>query len=853
MEQQAHDSRADRTAPITLVFADIAGAARKRRRRQPREGRNPAREDETAEFVQSRYLRLVRESLQGHGGKEIMTVGDSFFLTFDDPRSALLACAEMQVRLKSAPIMTDVGPLQMRMGIHCGRPQFFENSWHGTDVDTAARVESVASSGQIIVSDAARMQMGELPGVPLSPLGTFALKGVGDVVLWDADYDRHGPRKPVAISRERIRHRARMRTVRHIAEAAVVVTIIAGGWLVYRQQQRDLLTVKDKLVLAEPVNETGEAVFDATLKEALTVQLEQSPLLQLVSNAELTADLLFLHQPPEEAITPKLARQLGQREGYKAYIESRLTRRGSGYAVTIDAVNCATGAVIARAEARAERQNDVLAAVSTASGSLRRKLGESLATVDKLSTPFTDVTTTSLEAFHEYSLGEAAHLRSAESESVSFYKKAVELDPNFAMAYARLGVTYLNLQQVAKATVYLTRAYALRERATQRERLYIAAQLAYAKGNLPQAISAYKELLEGYPRDTSGLNNSGLLFQQAGDNVKAASYLQRSVEIAPWNRTSKDNLAGALLAADGAAQARQYLEQSEAASKGSDTNLLQNQAEYAFETGDPDWRRYLVKAGTLPDGFILAGVGSDIDYVQGNRPEARKYIEQAAALALGVKAADAAGSDLALAARYEALLGDCTQAVTYARRALTYDESAVTVPDAAIALALCNASSKEVAELHKLADEAPENTLLNSVYVPEVDAALALAQHRPQEVPNLLAPTDAFALASLAPVFEAQAYLALNRPADALKSLQPALAYRFEEFGVGQMPSYSLSLLLAARAQAMAGDKAAAAASYQRLLDFWRNADPQLPPLLAARKELAALNKLSRAPTARAH
>jgi class 3 adenylate cyclase/Tfp pilus assembly protein PilF len=840
----AEDWKPELTAPLTLVFADIAGAARSRR-----SSREVQRDEAESDLVQSRYLRLVRESLQGHGGKEIMTVGDSFFLTFDDPRSALLCCAEMQVRLKSAPILTEQGPMQMRMGIHCGRPQFFENSWHGTDVDTAARVESAASAGQIIVSDATRTLMGPLPGVPLHPLGTFALKGVGEVVLWDADYDRRGPRKPVMVSLERVRQRARMRVLRRIGAGLSAAAIACFGFFLYRQQQRDLLTVKDKLVLAEPVNQTGETIFDETLKQALTVQLEQSPLLQLVSNGELSADLLFLHQAPEEAITPKLARQLGQREGYKAYIAATLSRQGDGYLIAIDAVNCATGGNIAHAEANAADKNHVLAAVAKASEGLRRKLGESLATVEKLSTPFTDVTTTSLEAFHAYSLGEAAHLRSAESESVTFYKQAVQLDPNFPMAYARLGNTYLNLQQVAKATVYLSKAYALRERATERERLYIAAQLAYAKGNFPQAIKAYKALLDAYPRDTSGLNNTGLLYQVAGDNLTAATYLEKSVEIAPWNVTSKDNLAGALLAADGAAAARQYLEQSAAVSRGNDTNLLQNQAEYAFESGDQDWKRYLVKADTLPDGFILKGTGSNIDYVRGAQAEARLYIEQAATLALAAKATDAAGSLLALAARYQAIVGDCEGAISYTRRALTYDTSVQTLPDAAVALALCGAGDKELAALHKLADAAPENTLLNAVYVPEVEASMALAQHRPEDVPGLLAVTEPFALASVAPILEAQALLSLHRPADALKALEPALKYRYEEFGVGQAPSYTLCTLLAARAHAMAGDKAAAISTYQHLLRLWSSADADLKPLVEAKRELAALGG-SNAPSA---
>ncbi len=831
------------TTPITLVFTDMVGSSAAKRAGSP-DGDAAARDGAFLDAVQSRHLRVVRDCLAAHNGKEIMTIGDAFFLTFDSPQDALFCCSEIQMRLKTAPIMTASGPLKLRIGIHVGKPKFFENSWHGTDVDIAARAESAGSGEQIVVTEAARQQLGELPGIPLRPLGTFALKGVGNVKLWDADYDQHGLRKPEIASLEQVRRGGMLQMLRRIAYVVAVVALVVAGYYVYQHRQGNKITEKDKLILADFDNKTGDPVFDSTLKEALSIQLEQSPFLQLVGDQELHADLRYLNQPTDQRITAALAREIGQREGIKAYISASIASLGNSYVVSVDAISCATGDPIARAQAEVPNKSQVLTAVSTAASTLRSQLGESLASVQKLTTPFMDVTTSSLDAFHAYSLGEDAHRRSADPEALVFYKQAVELDPTFAMAYARLGVVYSNSGQITKEIAALSKAYELRQHSTERERLYISAQYANSKGDFPEAIAAWQSLLAAYPHDPAGLNNMAIMYTNVGDNFKAASFFKQVTDSAKWDVAATDNLAGSMLSLDDPAEAKKYIDASAAVSTGTDTPLLVNQAIYAFETGDSSWKRAALAETSRPDGFQLDQTLSDLNYMQGALGEGRAAAEHGARYAAEMKAPDAAGNLLATAALFEAEYGECGQVPVIAKKALSYDASIQTLPGATLALAMCGQGSAELAALRKLAAASPDNTLLNLVYLPETEAAIAVVQHRPQAVAELIESTRPYSLASIAPIIEAEALLALHRPADALSAVQPALKYRYNENAEGpngQMPSYGMATLLSARAQATAGDKPAATATYQKAIDLWKNADAGFKPLTEAKQELAAL------------
>src|SRR6478672_5468975 len=272
----------------------------------------------------------------------------------------------------------------------------------------------------------------------------------------------------------------------------LLLALIAGGFY-WRKHQSVQLTDKDQLILADFTNQTGDAVFDSTLKEALAIQLEQSPLLQLVSDAELHSNLQYLGQPGAQRITPELAQQLGQRLGVKAYLSGTIANLGPSYVISINAVNCSTGEVFARQQETASDKTTVLQAVSKAATAMRARLGESMASIQKLSTPYTNVTTTSLQAFHAFSLGEEEHRMGRDfPQASSFYQEALRLDPSFAMAYARLGVAYGNQGAFTKAVDLLKKAYDLRERVTERERIDIESQYALQQSDLPKALQSCK-------------------------------------------------------------------------------------------------------------------------------------------------------------------------------------------------------------------------------------------------------------------------------------------------------------------------------------------------------------------------
>jgi len=833
---------AESAAPLTLVFTDMVGSSAAKRASDLGDSAD-TRDGAYLDAVQTRHLRLVRKAVDAHGGKEIMTIGDAFFLTFEDARAAVLCAAEIQMRLKNSPIMTSSGPLKLRIGMHVGRPKFFENSWHGTDVDTAARAESAGSPDQIVLTETARHHIGDMSGIKLRPLGTFALKGVGNVILWDADYDNHGLRKTQIPSLESIRSQRRSRLLWRAGYAALLLLVVLGGLYYFRKHQNNKFTERDKVILADFDNKTGDPVFDATLKEALSIQLEQSPYLQLVGDQELHADLRYLNQPTEQRITPALARELGQREGIKAYITASVANIGTSYIVSVDAINTATGDPIARAQAESADKNHVLTAVATAATSIRAKLGESLASVQKLTTPFMDVTTSSLEAFHAYSLGESAHEKAEDPEALTYYKQAVDLDPNFAMAWARISVVYSNSGQQTKSLEAMTKAYNLRQHATERERLYVAAQFGNAKQDIPGAIAGYQALLTAYPKDPAGLNNIAINYMFEGDEPKAAEYFKQAADTSHWDVAADDNLAASYLAMDDTVHAKKYIDFSAAVFRGTDTELIANQLVYAFETG-AQWKAYVDAAEARPDGFLVYQLLSDIEYMQGAVTDARAQAEQGATMAIAAKAPEEAGNILSTAALLQAEYGECAAIPSLVKEALSHDTSAQTVPGAALAALLCDQGSAALPALRKLAAASPDNTLLNSIDLPQAEAAEALAQHHPQQVSALLKPAHPYTLASIGPIIEAEALLQLHRPADALTTLQPVLQYRYNEteMGVnGVMPSYTMATLLTARAHAMLGDKSAAIATYQRAIDLWKNADPNLKPLADAKKELAAL------------
>jgi len=632
-----------------------------------------------------------------------------------------------------------------------------------------------------------------------------------------------------------------------IAPAALVLllAIIAAAFY-WRKHQAVQLTDKDQLILADFTNQTGDAVFDSTLKEALAIQLEQSPLLQLVSDAEMHNNLQYLGQAREQKITPELAQQLGQRLGVKAYLAGTIASLGPSYVISINAVNCATGEVFAREQETAPDKTAVLQAVSKAATAMRARLGESMASIQKLSTPYTNVTTTSLQAFHAFSLGEEEHRMGRDfPQASSFYQEALRLDPNFAVAYARLGVAYGNQGAVAKAVEYLKKAYDLRERVTERERMYIESQYALQQYDLPKALESYKLFVATYPRDAAAWNNLASAYQSVGDFENATAGFEKTWEIAKWNNVAANNAAGTLIGTDRVQEGERYLKEAVEQGGSDDVNYHSNAMVDDFLSSRPGWEKHVQWAAGRPDGFTLEGSAATIYFFLGRIHDADRLWEHAGQRAEQQHLPDAAGGIHAVKAVHDALVSNCSAARDSARRGLALDHSAATVPDAALALALCGETGPALKEMERLATEAPNNTLANEIYLPEVKAAAALLQHHPEQVAALLSPAAPYLLVTKVPHLLGRASLEMKNAQQAMTDFEPGIRYRALGLGEGatgasQVPDYSLCLLGTARAQTQI-DRAAATRSYEQLLKIWKNADADFIPAQEARRELATL------------
>jgi len=629
--------------------------------------------------------------------------------------------------------------------------------------------------------------------------------------------------------------------------AATLLAVAVAGFLYWRKQQAAKLTDKDQLILADFTNETGDAVFDSTLKEALAIQLEQSPLLSLVSDAELHNNLQFLGQPRDQKITPELAQQLGQRLGVKAYLAGTIASLGSSYVIQINAVNCATGDVLAREQVTAQDKNSVLSAVSSAATAMRSRLGESMASIQKLTTAYTNVTTASLQAFHAFSLGEDEHRMGHDfPQASSFYEEAIRLDPTFAMAYARIGVAYGNQGAVAKSVEYMKKAYDLREHVTERERMYIEAEYALLQFDLPKALQSYKLYVATYPRDAAAWNNLASTYQIIGDFDEAALGFKKTWEMAKWNNVAANNIAGTLLGIDRIPEAERYLKEAKDQGGGNDIFYHGNALEDDFLSGRPDWEKHVQWAASRVDGFILQSSAATIYFYLGKMHEADKQWELAAQSAERQHLPDAAGGIYAVKAVHDALVSDCRGALDAAHHGMTLDRSAATVPDAALALALCGEASAGVKAADQLAADAPTNSLVNDVYAPELKAAAALAAHHPDQVASLLTPAGPYLLVTKVPHLLGRASLEMKHWQQAVTDFEPGIRYRGLALsegpnGAAQAPDYGLCLLGTARAQAQF-DPVAAKRTYQQVLEIWKDADPDFIPAQEAKRELAAVN-----------
>jgi eukaryotic-like serine/threonine-protein kinase len=830
--------------PFALVFTDMVGSTAAKRAASLG-ATETSRDTNYLESIQTRHLRLVRDTVATHGGKEVMTIGDAFFLTFDDPNAALLCCAEIQMRLRAQPIMTGNGPLKLRIGIHVGRPKFFENSWHGIAVDTAARAESAGSPEQIVITDAARQHLGHFPGIHLTPLGTFALKGVGNVPLWDVDYDQHGPRKPQIPSLESIRRLHRLKLLARAGYSLIAAALLIAAFVVYSRRPAASAPpnlAKDSIILADLVNKTGDPVFDTTLTQAMSIQLEQSPVLNLVSQQHLHQSLQYMGKPETDIITPAIAREIGQREGIKAYLSGEVAKLGNSYLVTLTAQNTNNGDTIASEQAQASDKDHVLEAVGTVTTQMRSRLGESLASIQKLDTPFGQATTSSLEAFRAYALGDVEHQKGFDfPQAEGHYLQAVELDPNFAMAWARLGVVYTTSAQRGKALTAYTRAFELSKNVSERERLYIQAHYyTNATGDLEKAVDTLELSIKTYPLDLSAPINLAFAQGILGDLENSLVNDQRAAVLDPTDAVAQSNILQLYESLDRFDEAAKTLANIQRLNIADGTGVLQGAyALYFFQGNTAGMAQIVSKGEGRADQYLFTQNVGLVDEFSGKYRTAQADWNESARQAAAQKAADAQANALLWMVSGRAIAGFCDDAPKQVRAAIALDKSKATLVQAAFAAALCNDHADADPILTKLGRDYPEDTVVQKVTIPQSRAIMAIADHQPAVAIQDLEVSKSFDLVSDGAYLRGLAYLDLHDAPNAIDAFQRAT--KFKGACLQALQDYGQGLLGLARAYALNHDRPNAIKTYQSLLTLWKNADPDLPQLLAAKKELAAL------------
>jgi serine/threonine protein kinase/Tfp pilus assembly protein PilF len=621
---------------------------------------------------------------------------------------------------------------------------------------------------------------------------------------------------------------------RAVAAATIVIIGLAVcGWLFFTRQAH-ALTDKDTIVLADFTNTTGDTVFDGTLRQGLSAQLEQSPFLKIMDDEQVQQDLRLMSVDPSSHITNQIAHDICVRDGAAATIDGSIGSLGKNYVMTLQATTCQGGATLAREQIQAGDKEHVLNALGTAATAMRAKLGESLNSIQKLNRPLEQATTPSLGALQNYTAGYSEMEQGQFLAAVPLFERAIELDPNFAMAYYFLGTAFDNAGDIERSREYIQKAFGLIDRVSEFERDLITATYYSYDGQTDKAIDAYRLSIQNYPRYWGFHNNLSVEYIDLGqfeEGLKEsleATALQANVE--PPYRRQLD----AYLCLDRLTEAKQLAEKLRAQGLGGG-RIHQRFLEIAYvESDDAAATREIQWFAGKPVEYLSFGLQAANQNALGHRRESSKLYQRAAETARRHGLRNAAAEFEEADARADALSGNCQTVRRLGRPAL--------------ALAMCG----DAAQAEKIAGETsklfPNGTLWNSVQLPAIRAAIALKRGQPGKAVELLASAAPYERAYPEAMYlRGLAYLGLRQGAAAAAEFETILDHKGANWGSSwQHPYwgqfYSLSYLGLARGSALAGDPAKAGKAYQEFLTLWKNADPNIPALIAAKSEYATLH-----------
>ena len=626
---------------------------------------------------------------------------------------------------------------------------------------------------------------------------------------------------------------------RLVVSAAVALALLAAVLLFYFHRAQ-ALTEKDFILVTDFVNTTGDAVFDGTLKKALAVDLGQSPYLNVFPDQRVQQTLKFMGRPPDGRITVEIGREICQRAGVKAMLNGSIASLGNQYVITLDAVNAGTGDTLGEEQAQASRKEQVLDALGKAASRLRGKLGESLASVQKFGKPLSEATTSSLDALKAFTLGDARRAAGDELSSIPYYKQATDLDPNFAMACARLGVVYNNFGQEELSEEYRKKAFELRDRASERERLYITAHYYADSGQLERGIAAYELYRQTYPHDSVPYNNLGLTFKALGQFDKALENALEAVRLDPDSGFSYGVAAEAYIALNRLDEAKAILNTALQRKVGGIDAYI-HLGLVALAQNDKaglESARSLLKSAPGGDGVVMY-LDASLAASQGQLRHARELFTQASQVLQRINLKEAAAAEVAGEAVTEAAFGDRVDATRDAAAALSVSRGAKVVLLAAAAYALAGEERKAQELSSDVAKRRPEDTLVQSVWVPLVSAIIELKHNNPAKALQLLTAATPYDRTILEVLFtRGTAYLKAGQENEAVQEFQKVLAGRNLSPVDVLLPLAQLGL---ARAYALEGDSAKSRIAYQDFFALWKDADPDIPILQQAKAEYARL------------
>ena len=623
--------------------------------------------------------------------------------------------------------------------------------------------------------------------------------------------------------------------------AAFVLGVAAVVFFYINRAQA--LTDKDTILLADFINTTGENVFDGTLKQALAVQLGQTPFLNIFPEERVRETLRFMGHAPDDRITRDIGREICQRQGIKAMLTGSIASLGSHYVITLEALNAHTGDPIAREQIEAESKEKVLSSLGTAASNLRQKLGESLNSIKKYDVAIEQATTSSLEALKAYATGNQLRAQGHGLEATEYYKNAIRVDPNFAMAYARLAVFYGNTFQPDLAQEYAEKAFALRDRVSEHEKFYISEKYYnYVTGELDKAIEVLQAWAKEYPNDYIPHNNLGVNLTYLGRYDEVLKETSESIRLDPRNVSARGNLIEAFMCLERYDEAQQLLEQ--ALQQNPDADEFHFYAyRLAFVRNDQEaMKKEIDWLSKQPHQGDLLDLQGGTAVFQG---QVRKAIDFMTRSADSIKAegrTENAAQEILAIAHVQAIAGYCQQIGPNITAGLALSRGRFALGSAAAALAYCGQAAQTQPLIEELQKRFPKDTPNNAVLLPGVRASLENSRGNFSQSIQLLEQARRFEpgpISSLWTMYlRGQAYLGMRSGEQAAAEFQKILAHR------GVEPSsmfYPLAHLGLGRAATISGDSGKARKAYQDFFTLWKDADQDLPILIQAKKEYEQL------------